>query len=269
MLSLITRVPASFQSFRTLALGTILMACSFPLTAHATSDDPSDGLVQSAGGIVEPAFSTALLTNPAGLIANSHGLSFTGQAGSNLSSPAGTSGAGGLLYAQPSYGIGAGLRDLAGNTSAFYGMAAEVSSIQTSFGISGYTGISPSGGTSFNAGIRSSLSPNLKVALESYGLGTFSAWGGGISYQAFPGFHFLSDFACNGSFGGWEAQPGIRVGNETAALSMSYGISSNASPGILSSGFAAGAGLKLSQSVVLQAYYNELMTLYAALTLAF
>jgi hypothetical protein len=253
----------------------VTMGMGLHVQRASAGDRDAMGLVSAAGGIVEPSYSTAVFTNPAGMTEIKE-LNVTLQAGSNENSLGNPTLGGGVLYGQGTYGMGAGLLHStagSGSTNAFYGLAVAADSIHTSFGISGETPISPTGGSSFNGAIRTAVTNDLTLALEAFDFTNGpQAWGAGISYQVATGVKLLSDFTTSSSFGDLEAQPGILVGTNDAALTVSYGFRVNsADPGLgrLSDGFAVGGGVNLSQKVNLALYYQELMKYYAVVNIKF
>lgn len=232
------------------------------------------GLVSAAGGIVEPSYSTAVFTDPAGLT-ELNDFRLTLQAGSDQGSLGSPTLAGGLLYGRDIYGMGAGISHStlgAGATSAFYGLGVEATPIHTSFGLSASTPLSPSGGTTFNGAIRTAVTEDLEIALEALNFTSGpGAWGAGISYQAYPGVRLLSDFTTDKTLGNWEAQPGVLVGNYNAQLTVSYGFRFNGNEphlGYLSDGISVGGGLNVTQNVSVQLYYQQLMTYYGVVSIA-
>ena len=239
-----------------------------PLAAIA-ADRSSLGHLSAAAGIVEPAFSTAVFQNPAGLTRDS-GLWLSAQSGfsDSFKDPVIL---GEILYGSHSYGAAGGLTRStqgSGSTSAFYGLGVHVEGIRTSFGVAGTTPVSPSGSTTFNAGLRSELGSQTALAVSAYNIGSGpAAFGGGLSYAIDSGFRVLSDLSCNKSFRGWEVQPGVLVGSINAALTVSYGFSLDSTQGrsgVLSNGLAVGGSFSIARSANLQIYYQQLSKYYAA-----
>lgn len=221
-----------------------------------------------SGGIAAPSASTSVFQNPAGLIYSSN-LSLNAQvsADDSLSNP---SYRGGFLYGGNNIGIAGGVGNNSSEasvTSAFFGLAIEISQLSTSFGLSGFTGLSPLGGTSYNAGVIIMPMSNYQLGFTAIGINSgVQEWGGGVDIKLDSVVSLVLDVSTNKSFNSFNFKPGLGVINQNIGLTISYGTQQSGSQE-LSSGFTIGGSLELRKTLSWQVYYNELAKFYTSLSL--
>lgn len=223
--------------------------------------------LSASGGIVSPSYSNSVFQNPAAISRIPRlNINAFGNADSSLGNP--TLG-GGLMYGGGVYGIAAGFSTAtaASTSQAYFGLGAEITSIKTAFGVSGTYGISPSGGTNFNAGILISPSDRFRLGFTALGLSnSITELGGGMAFWLNPAASLLVDVSTDRSFGNINFKPGFMIVDQNLGATISYGFGTASSIEI-STGFSAGAFASLGKTVKLEVYYNMIQTLNATLTI--
>lgn len=233
--------------------------------AYALEDTNSP--LRVSGGIAMPATSTAVFTNPAGMVAASTSLVL--EAGAPEFWDSGTYRAG-LQTGGPSFGLAVGVedRDRTRNDSvlAYYGLAVGVPTF--SLGLGGRTGLSNSSGTSLHAGALFNMGSTAHIGLTARGLDDgVSEWGAGVGFEVGSGVDLVIDAAADDDLKNPEVKPGIKVTGGPAALTLSYGTDSRQQ---FADGFTAGGSFQFSGGNLLEVQYNaggELSKYFACLTL--
>ncbi len=236
---------------------------------HALAAESSGGNLHVSGGISMPAHATAVFTNPSGLVAAPTALVL--QAGAPDFWENGTYRAG-LQTGASSYGAAAGLeqRDRRNNDPllAYYGLAVGVPAF--SVGLAGKTGISNADGTTLNAGALFSAGSMATIGLTLRGLDDgVNEFGAGVAFEVGSGVHLVFDAAADEDLENPELKPGLKVGNETAALTVSYGTGPREQ---FADDFTAGGSYRFASSSLLEVQYNaggDLSEYFASLTFAF
>lgn len=222
--------------------------------------------LSSAGGIVNPSYSTSVFQNPAA-ITRIPRLNLNAFAGGDSSFGNPTVG-GGLGYGGGTYGIVGGISSATASslTVAYFGLGAEITSIKTAIGVSGTYGISPSGGTNFNAGILFTPVDKIRLGFTAIGLNnSILEWGGGLAFNINPSASLLVDASADNSLGNLNFKPGLLIVDQNIGATLSYGFG-NASSIQIMTGFSAGAFAALGKTVKLELYYRNLQILQAMLT---
>jgi hypothetical protein len=233
-------------------------------------------------GISSPSNNSALVENPAGLSYNED-TQFLGEAGwtnSNLN-PLGLGGF--ILLGNGHVGGGLGFQtfsrqgDNAGNVTLFnFGIATEIDSLNLSFGVTGNYVVSQNGATaglgnssSLNGDIGILYNPRGNVRLGFAAFQVFSgvnALGAGIAAQASDWATFALDGSMSPQGTGKIIKPGMGIYLSSFQLTIGYGYNlDNTGNDWIRQGWAYGLGIRLSQNVHLQAYYNQLALYYAGL----
>jgi hypothetical protein len=249
-------------------LAASLVGIVFAGTSLASAAEQVEGNLQVSGGIAMPASATAVFSNPAGLVAAPTALEL--QAGAPEVWDHGTYRAG-LQTGGSSYGAAAGMQLTDQSSSdplyTYYGLAVGVPAF--SLGIGGKTGVSNASGTTLNAGALFSVGSSAKVGLTARDIDhSVSEWGAGVAFEVTSGVHFVVDSAIDHNFKNPEIKPGLKVGNETAALTISYGTGAREE---FADGFSAGGCYRFSGGNLLEIQYNaggDLSKYFAALTVA-
>lgn len=244
-----------------------LLALGFSATAFAA--DRTEGNLHVSGGIAMPATVSSVLTNPAGMVGAPTAIAL--QAGAPRFWENGTY-RGGLQTGGPSYGAAAGLetRDRSTNDPlyAYYGLA--VGTPGFSLGLGAKTGISNAEGTHLNAGLLFSAGSSATIGLTAFGLDDgVNEFGAGVAFGVGNGVRLVFDAAADDNLENPELKPGIYVGSDKAALTLSYGTGARQQ---FADGFTAGGSFRFSSSNLLEIQYNAggaLSKYYAALTIAF
>lgn len=220
-----------------------------------------------SGGIASPSFSSAVFQNPAGLTYNSK---LRGTIQAKLNDPFTLHG--GILAGNGDFGAAAGLshafKKNDDSTSAFYGLG--VGASKFALGVAGFTNLSTSD-SHFNAGLMIGPTEPMTLGITAIGIDDgVNEWGLGFAYR-FQGLSgFILDTTIDEDFDHVSFQPGIIVGNPKAALTISYGFSTedHLHSHQLSDGLAVGGSLQLGSSVSWQLYYNQLAKYYTAVAIA-
>ncbi|MBS1962878.1 MAG: hypothetical protein JST04_11720 [Bdellovibrionales bacterium] len=215
--------------------------------------------VPVSGSIAMPGSTTATYTNPAGLV-GSPGARLSLQGGSDkpMDDPTyralvlagnGTFGA----SAGVKYHMYDGSRDDEGY--AVYGLAVNVAPLDFTMGVAGHTGIKSAQGSDFNAGIL--FRPTSMVAVGATAMGIkdqVDSYGVGVGLNLVSGVDLVADSAFDGKFKNGEFKPGLRLANDFAGLSVSYGTGSTAQ---FAKDFSAAAYLKVGANSEFEFEYNH------------
>jgi hypothetical protein len=253
------------RSVQFLIMSLILLSGASVWAATPHSKSP----LQVSGGIAMPATSTAVLTNPAGMMGASTALVL--QAAAPEVWDNGTY-RGGLQTGGSSYGVAAGIQAGSVNSTtvskAYYGVA--VGTENFSLGLAGKTGISNSNGTVLNAGLLFGIGSTAHMGITARGIDDgINEWGAGIALGLASNFDLVFDAAANSDLRNLEMKPGIKVSSDQASLTMSYGTGDRQQ---FADGFSAGASFSFASSNVLEIQYNaggDLSKYFAAFTLGF
>jgi hypothetical protein len=256
-----------FSAGSALLIAGLSIAAPGVASAGGMMSGDARNMLSVSGGIAMPSFATSVLQNAAG-ITNIPMTNILLQGGGNSTFSTSTF-RGGLGYGNGTFGLAAGAdyTNPGGAIGAFYGLGLGFQGIHTLLGFSGRTAVSPSGGSSFNAGM-------LIYPSSSFNLG-FTAMdltGGSIELGAGLGIHFGSsvslvvDSAFSQSFAFLGIQPGLRIGGPGAALTVSYG-SGTGSSQLSNNEVAIGAALKLGSKINWELYYNRFATYYTAFSI--
>jgi hypothetical protein len=233
----------------------------------ALAQDSQSGNLQVSGGIAMPATSSAAFTNPAGLQGASTSAVLQAQAPDFWNS--GTYRAG-LETGSSSYGVAAGVeeQDVGQNNPlyGYYGLA--VGNQSFTLGLAGHTGIVNSSGTTLNLGTLFSVGSSARIGITAIDINNgVSEWGAGVAYRVQQGVDLVLDSAADEDFKNIEVKPGIKVGSQQVALTVSYGTGSREE---FSDGLTAGASFQFASKTLLEVQYNpggDLSKYYASLTL--
>lgn len=236
-------------------------------------DSPALAAVPVSGSIAMPGLGTAVYTNPAGLArANDVRLSLQGGSDHPMDDPSyrallsggnGTFGAaGGVKYRMRDGGDDVGY--------AVYGLAMNVESLGFSLGVSGASGIKNADGSDFNAGLV--FRPTSMVTIGGTAMGLKDrpeSYGVGLGLELVSGVDLVADSAFDRDFKNGEFKPGLRLANEFAGLSLSYGTGATEQ---FAKDFSAAAYLRISANSDLEFEYNhggDLPKYFASLSLRF
>ena len=231
------------------------------------SDREGSHIVSVSGGIVEPSFATAVFQNPAG-IAYIQGfqLGLQGGGGDSLSNPVYR---GALLYGDHNFGVTGGVSNSAqqgtGVTTGFGGFGLNIPDLKMQIGAAAFTGISPSGGTSYNIGLIFNPSDKVRLGATAVGVGATREYGGGLAFKLDPSFSLVVDVSVDSNFKNANFQPGFVINSQTAALTFSYGTSPGSQE--INHGLSAGVSVFLGNAVTWEAYYNHLDKFYTGLSI--
>ncbi len=219
----------------------------------ALAADSKENNLHVGGGIAMPSTTTAVFTNPAGLV----GASTAGvlQAGAREVWENGTYRAG-VQTGSPLFGVAAGLEhiDLPRDDANFLYYGAAVGVPILSFGLNAATGITNADGTRVNAGVLFNPGPLGKFGLTARGLDDgVDEWGLGGAFDIAPGIALVLDLASDSDFDGIEAKPGIKVGVSPIALTLSYGTGSREQ---FADDLTFGGSFQFSSANTLEFQYN-------------
>lgn len=257
-------------------LGSALFVSPAPALARGTGI--SLGGISTSAGISTPGSVTAVFENPAAIalsdktrVADFYGL----LPNSGLEDP------GFGLQLLPGsivrdVGLSLGVRHTTagqGVTSAHYGLGFLISGLQAAFGISGETPISPSGSTTFNAGALLNARGPVRVGVTAFGLtGGIDEYGGGISADVASGVTLTADATVNDDFKNAAVAPGIRIGNQSASLSVAYGMAVDGGAvqsRQITDEFSGGLSLQFNRGWVFQVLYQRIEKWYIGLVVPF
>jgi hypothetical protein len=209
--------------------------------------------LEVGGGISMPATSSAVLSNPAGMV-GAHTALVVHAAASEVWDN-GTY-RGGLQTGGSSYGVAAGVENNSrgsgsSSTNAYYGFA--VGSHEFSLGVAGKTGVSNSSGSTFNAGILVGVIPMVQLGFTAMSLnGGVDEWGFGAAFKFGNGIALVLDGAASSGFKKIEMKPAIKVGEGPAALTIGYATGARQE---FNDGFAAGGSYQFA-NCSLEVQYN-------------
>ena len=202
-----------------------------------------------------PAVTSAVHSNPAGLPGASTALVLN--AGAPEIWKDGTYRAG-LQTGNESFGVAGGLeKSVFGGDGhdplvAYYGAGVRVQSL--ALGVAARTALSDGHGTRVNAGALFSATPAIDLGLTARGIsGGVDEWGGGVRFGVSNGVDLVLDAAANSDLNGVEVKPGLKVGNESAAVTISYATGAREE---FADGFSAGAGFRVGTASLLEFQYN-------------
>lgn len=248
-------------------LTALLVVFAFcPLSASASSRGYSSAVYDGAGvgvpvsgSIAMPGATTAVYTNPAGLV-GTYGAKLSLQAGSDdpMNDPSYRAL---VLAGNGMFGASAGvdyrMNDGAADDRGYavYGLAVDVSALNFTLGVAGRTGIKSADGTDFNAGIL--LRPTSLVTIGGTAMGIddrVDSYGVGVGLELMSGVELVADSAFDSEFKNGEFKPGLRISNSYAGLSLSYGTGSTAQ---FAKDFSGAAYLRLSGNSELEFEYNH------------
>jgi hypothetical protein len=236
----------------------ILSACS-PFSLSWGASQGSNSGVPVAGSIVMPGTTTAVYTNPAGLVGGTT-LRLSLQAGSDepMEDPnARALVIGGAEWFGAAAGVDYRLRD--GNSSDYgyivYGMGVLISPLDLTFGLAGWKGVQHVSNTDLNAGLIFRPTPGITLGGTVMGLSDqIDSIGAGIGLEIMSGIDFVVDSAFNRELKSGAFKPGIRVSNDFSGLSLSYGTDSSAQ---FADAFSAAAYLRISGNSEFEFEYNH------------
>lgn len=235
-------------------------------------------LLSVGQGIVAPSYMTSVFENPAGLVYNTN-FKFVGSASTNDTSGFRPVGIGAQIYAgsgRVGGTVGAMTSVNNSNGAAFgssitmpLGIAASLGSV--ALGVGGSAVISGSGffvaSSTFNIGMIASINHSTSWGLLAYNVLGGGGFGTGFSYSVSNEATLVVDAAVNRTMRGAALKPGIVANIKPIQLALSYGLRiDNSSTSAIATGLSAGFGWESGQSTHWQFYYNELSTLYLALT---
>jgi hypothetical protein len=243
-----------------------------PIVSLASSiDRNTDAMISVSGGIAMPSYTTAPASNPAAAVSPPGTIAVV-QAGSN-SALSSIQLRGGLAFGNGSVGIAAGGTYTTTNTAegAYFALGFGLESIHTQLGFSGTIGISPSTGSNFNAGLLFMPTSAWSLGLTAIGLansGGIGELGAGLGLHLSPNVSFIVDAAFSNSLTYLAVQPGLKVGTDNAAITISYGSGSGSSQ-LANSALAAGGALKFANRLLWEIYYNKFSTYYTGISFQF
>ena len=206
-----------------------------------------------SGGIAMPSTTTAVHTNPAGMVGASTAAVL--QAGAREVWENGTYRAG-FLTGSPLFGVAAGIEHVDYTrddvNSLYYGAAVGVPML--SFGVGAVTGITNSDGTRVSAGVLFNPGPLGKFGLTARGLDDgVDEWGLGAAFGLAPGISFVFDMAADSDLNGLEVKPGLKVGVSPIALTLSYGTGNREQ---FSDDLTLGGSFQFSSANTIEVQYN-------------
>jgi hypothetical protein len=245
----------------------VLFIFFFSSLAFASGQDDAH-LLSLAGGIASPSFNSSLFENPAGLVFN-HETRVLGSVASETSNLNPLDLGVGLYLGNGSIGGAFNLNDntaSSGGLGYSVGLGASIDSLGVAFGAALHSG---SGlGTSCDLGLLFGPKNKVHGGFTAYDVTNgISAFGGGIAADVGSGASLGVDASTTPKFKGTTFKPGLSVQASSLQLSMGYGFSVDQSnTSYLRTGVSVGAGVKLTESLHLQAYYNELEEYFAGLS---
>ena len=236
------------------------------------------GGISTSAGISTPGLITAVFENPAAIAQSGRvrAADFYG-----LLPNAGFDDPGFGLQVLPGpivrdVGISLGVRHLtqsAGTTSAHYGLGFEISGLHAAFGFSGETPISPYGSSTFNAGVLFNAQGQVRVGVTAISVtGGVDEFGGGIGADVAQGVSLVADAIVDDDFNNAAIAPGIRIGNNSASLSVAYGIAADGGAvrsTQITDKFSGGLSLQFNRGWVFQVMYQRIQKWYLGLVVPF
>lgn len=248
----------------------VLLAIFTALTSSAGAASRFALDLPVGGSIALPGPATATFTNPAGLIGN-RGIGLTLEAGSDhpMDNPTYR---GLLLMGNGSLAVSGGLDyqvlESANNpASAVYGLALNLNFLNLVIGAAGRTQLREGNRSEVNAGLLFTPIPYFSIGATAmsaeHGV---DSYGAGVSLSLFDGVDVVVDGATDSDFKHRELKPGLKISNQFAGISLSYGTGETSQ---FSKDVSAGAFLRLSANAELELNYNHggrLPKYYAALS---
>ncbi len=261
----------------------LALACT-PLTAFAyssrgsrsyASESESMGSgVAVSGSIAMPSSTTAVYTNPAGLIGNPGArLSLQGGSDKPMNDPTYRAL---ILGGNGMFGAAAGVKYQINDGSAddkgygVYGLAVNISPLALTLGVAGVSGIKNAVGSTLNAGLL--FRPTSMVTIGGTAMGLkngVDSIGLGMGIELMSGFDLVADSAFNSKFKNGEFKPGLRLQNSFAGLSVSYGTGATDQ---FAKDISAAAYIKVSSNSEFEFEYNhggDLPKYFASLSFGF
>jgi hypothetical protein len=242
-------------------------------SAAAGAAGAPDSSLTLGAGIAAPSVASAFFENPSGL-AHATGARLLGAADTDSTDPLGVVGL--LLQGTGSVGAALGLQNFTGigrtggtSTMVDWGLAAELPGSRLALGTAG--NLSTSGGSSFSdIALGASINPRgpVRLGVSAFDI-TSSTWilGAGIADDISPEFSVALDGESDSSWHGLTIKPGMAVRIDKVQLSVGWGLElDDSGRRRIPSGGTIGLGLELSQSLVLQGYYNQFAKYYAGFT---
>ena len=247
--------------------------CVSPLTVSASSDSSGVG-VPVSGSIAMPGSTTAVYTNPAGMVGTPGArLSLQGGSDKPMDNPTYR---GLILAGNGSFGAAAGVKYQINDGSAddvgyaVYGLAVNISALDFTMGVAGKSGIKTATGSEYNAGVL--VRPTSMITVGGTAMGVrdgVDSIGVGMGLELTSGVELVADSAFDQKFKNGEFKPGLRLANSNAGLSVSYGTGATAQ---FAKDFSAAAYLKFSSNSELEFEYNhggDLPKYFASLSFGF
>ncbi len=263
---------------RTFRLGLMIILVPWTASAYSRgysmSNESMVGVgVPVSGSIAMPGSTTAVYTNPAGLV-GSPGARLSLQGGSDKPMDNPTYRAL-ILGGNGSVGAAAGVNYQIHNGAeddgyAVYGLALNIAPLNFTMGVAGKSGIKNAQGSDFNAGVL--FRPTSMVTLGGTAMGLKNgpdSIGVGVGLELMSGFDLVADSAFDQKFKNGEFKPGLRLANSFAGLSVSYGTGATAQ---FAKDFSGAAYLKISSNSELEFEYNhggDLPKYFASLSFGF
>jgi hypothetical protein len=264
-----------------LVLIALIVLMSSPLTASAYSrgygrraaSESMEVSVPVSGSIAMPGATTAVYTNPAGLVAPGARLSLQGGSDKPMASPTYRA----LILAGSGFiGAAAGVKYQINDGSAddegyaVYGLAANIAPLGLTLGVAGRSGIKTAEGSDLNAGLL--FRPTSMVTIGGTAMGLkdkVQSYGVGVGLELMSGFDLVADSAFDNQFKNGEFKPGLRLSNHFAGLSVSYGTGPTDQ---FAKDFSAAAYLKVAANSEFEFEYNhggDLPKYFASLSFGF
>lgn len=248
------------QKGLTLGVGIALLVLTTAPSEARTGLGRGGYSLSAAGGIVSSSKNLAAFQNPAALIYGDS-LDIDLQLMDTGSGDLGFGG--GLMFGGMDWGGVVGLQHLshgAGTTRAYYGIAGTVRQFKTAFGISGRTEIDGGSGTTIDIGALINPTDPFRVGLTAFGVNDgFNAFGAGVAYDLSSSITLLADGTAANDADLLALAPGIRIGNQNAAATLSYGLKAKGatfSSPVIHEEVMAGFTLKLGK-VQWAGYYQQ------------
>lgn len=245
---------------------------AFAYGNYSSNNDNSEYALSTGAGIASPGATASLFENPAGLIYNASTKfeGFASSGDSNLS-PANLGGLAFLGNGSVGASIGAQTSTASGSGAVLdYGLAATIPSSDISIGLGGTYQLTygSSDAWGLNAGALFNAHGSTRFGATVYDLTNgVSGFGAGAAFDLSPDATFAIDGGADKNFNGKTLTPGLQVRVAPVELMFSYGIdidNNGASP--IPRGTTLGLGVRVTDTIHLIGYYNELDTYFLALT---
>lgn len=246
----------------------ITVCVCLPFSAGAASRLGLD--LPVGGSIAMPGPATATFTNPAGLIGNRGvGLSFEAGSEHPMDNPAYR---GLLLMGNGTLAVSGGLDyqvlESANDPAwAVYGIALNLDFLNLVIGAAGRTQLREGNRSEVNAGIL--FTPARFFTIGATAMSAehgVDSYGAGVSLSVMNGLDLVLDGATDSDFKHRELKPGLKISNQFAGISVSYGTGETSQ---FSKDVSAGAFLRLGANAEIEFDYNhggKLPKYYAALS---